>query len=60
MLQVFLAEYCFLHRYAPVDAKGFILDVYASIGFRVIELVALVLEDGSLGENSEAMGKDEE
>ena len=55
MLQVFITEYGFLHRYAPVDTKGSILDVDATIGFRVIELVALVLEDGGLGEHCEAV-----
>ena len=48
MLQVFFAEYRLLHRYAPVNTQGFVLDVDASICLRVIELVALVLEDGSL------------
>ena len=57
MLQVLFAEYCLLHRYAPVNAKGFILDIYAAISLGMIELVALILEDGSLGENGEAMGK---
>ena len=57
MLQVFLAEYRLLHRYAPVNAKGFILDVYSAISFRMIELVALVLEYCSLGENGEAVSK---
>ena len=46
MLQILLTEYGFLHRYAPVNAKGFILDVYAAISLGVIELVSLVLEDG--------------
>ena len=57
MLQVLFAEYCFLHRYAPVNAKGFILDIDAAISFGMIEFVALVLEDGGFGENGEAMGE---
>ena len=57
MLQIFFAEYRFLHRYAPVNAKGFILDVDAAICLGMIEFVALVLEDGSFRENGEAMGK---
>ena len=57
MLQIFLAEYRLFYRYAPVNAKTFILDIDAAICLRMIELVALVLEDGSLGENGEAMGK---
>ena len=55
MLQVFLAEYRLLHRHAPVNAKRFVFDINAAICLRVIELVALVLEDGSLGENGEAL-----
>ena len=55
MLQVFLAEYGFLYWYAPVNAKGFVLDVDAAISFWMIELVALVLEDSGLGENGKAV-----
>ena len=57
MLQIFLTEYRLFHRYAPVNAKTFILDVDAAICFRVIELVALVLEDSGLGENGKAVSK---
>ena len=57
MLQVLFAEYRFLHRYAPVNAKGFILDVDAAICFRMVEFVTLILEDGGFGENGEAMGE---
>ena len=48
MLQIFLAEYRLLHRYSPVNAQGFVLDVDAAIGLWVIEFVALVLEDSGL------------
>ena len=57
MLQIFLAEYGFFNRDMPVDAKTFILDVDAAISFRMIKLIALVLENGGLGENGEAMSK---
>ena len=57
MLQIFLAEYRLFYRYAPVNAKTFILDVDAAISFRVIELVALVLEDGGLWKYGKAMGE---
>ena len=57
MLQVLFAEYRLLHWYAPVNAKTFILDVDAAISLRMIELVALVLEDGGLGEHSETMSE---
>ena len=57
MLQIFLTEYRLFHRYAPVYAKGFVLDVYAAISLGMIELIALVLEDGSFGEHGKAMCK---
>ena len=57
MLQIFLAEYRLFNRYAPVNAKRFVLDIDAAIGLGMIELVALVLEDSGFGENGEAMGK---
>ena len=57
MLQVFLAKNRLLHRYAPINTKRLVLDIDAAVSLRMIELIALVLEDGGLGENSEAMGK---
>ena len=57
MLQILLAEYRLLHRYAPVNAKRLVLDIDTAIGLRMIEFVAFVLEDGGFGENGEAMGK---
>ena len=57
MLQVFLTEYGFLNRYMPIDTKGFVLDVDADVSLRMIELIALVLEYGSFGENGEAVSK---
>ena len=57
MLQVFLAKNRLLHRYAPINAKRLVLDIDAAISLRMIELVAFVLEDGSLGENGETMSE---
>ena len=57
MLQVFLAEYRLLHRNMSIDTKGFILDIDAAICLGMIELVALVLEYGSLGENGKAVSE---
>ena len=57
MLQVFLAKNRLLHRYAPINAKRFVLDIDAAIGLGMVELVAFVLEYGGLGEHGEAMGK---
>ena len=41
----------------PINTEGIIEDADATIGFRMIEVITLVLEDGSLGEDGEAMGK---
>ena len=41
----------------PIDTEGIIKDGDTSIGFRMIEVITLVLEDGSLGEDGETMGK---
>ena len=57
VLQVFLAKNRLFHRYAPVNTQGFVLDVDAAISLRMIELVALVLEDGGFGEHGKAMSK---
>ena len=57
MLQVFLAEYRFFDRYAPVNAKRLVLDIDAAISFRVIDFITLVLEDGGLGDDGETVSK---
>ena len=41
----------------PIDAEGVILDTDATISLRGIEVIALILEDSSLGEYSKAMGE---
>ena len=41
----------------PINTKAIIKDADASIGFWVIEVITLVLENGSLGEDGEAVGK---
>lgn len=41
----------------PVNTEGFIEDADPTIGLWMIELIALILEDGSLGEDGEAMSK---
>ena len=57
MLQVFLTEYGFLNRYMPVNAKRLVFDIDAAIGLGIIELVALVLEDGGFGEHGKAVSE---
>ena len=41
----------------PIDTEGVVEDADASIGFWMIEVITLVLEDGGLGEDGEAVGK---
>lgn len=57
MLRIFLGEIGMFCRNLPINAEGIIEDADATIGFRMIEVITLVLEDGSLGENGETMGK---
>ena len=57
MLRIFFGKIGMLGWDLPINTEGIIEDADASIGFRMIEVVALVLEDGSLGEDGEAMGK---
>ena len=41
----------------PINTEAIIKDRDTSIGFQMIEVITLVLEDGGLGENCETMGK---
>ena len=53
-------RYVFTDVVAPDGLPTTILDITdidAAIGLWVIELIALVLEDGGFGENGKAMGK---
>ena len=42
---------------APVDAKGWVIEAHAALGGGIVEVVALVGEDGFLRENGEAVGE---
>ena len=44
-------------RNLPINTEAIIKDGDTSIGFRMIEVITLVLEDGGLGEDGEAVGK---
>ena len=57
MLGIFLGEQCLLNWYAPINAEGVILDADATIVSRGVIVVALVLEDGSFGEDGKAVGE---
>lgn len=48
MLRIFLREIGMLGWDFPIDTEGVIEDTDASIGLWMIEVVALILEDGSL------------
>ena len=57
MLRIFFGKIGMLGWDLPINTEGIIEDADATIGFRMIEVITLVLEDGSLGEDGEAMGK---
>ena len=57
MLRIFLGEIGMFCRNLPINTKAIIENADATIGFRMIEVITLVLEDGGLGEDGEAVGK---
>ena len=57
MLHVLVTQDGFICGDAPVDAEGAVEDADASVCFGMVELVAFVLEDGCVCEDSEAVGK---
>ena len=57
MFGVLLAENGALGRYAPVNAQALVKDADAPVRFRVIELVALVLEHRRLAQHGETVGE---
>lgn len=52
-----MAEQSVSDRYAPVYVERSVLDVDAGIRFRVIEVVAFILENRSLAEHSKAVSE---
>ena len=57
MLRIFLREISMLCWDFPIDTEGIIEDADTTIGFRMIEVITLILEDSSLGEDGKAVGK---
>ena len=57
MFGVLLAEYGVLRGYSPVDAQALVKDADAPVRFRVIELIALVLEHRRLAQHGETVGE---
>ena len=55
MLRVLLAQDGLLCGNSPVDAEAEVCDGDAAVGFGVVELIALVLEDGCLAQHGETM-----
>ena len=57
MLGIFVGEYTLVGGYAPIDAQCGVREEDTSIGFGVIELVALVTEQRVVLQDDESMGK---
>ena len=57
MLSVFLAQDGFLGWDSPVDSKTLVCYSDTVVGFGMIELIALILEDGCFAQYGEAVSK---
>ena len=57
MSRVLFAKYCLGGGDSPVDVQGVVQDGDSSVRFGVIELVALVLEDGFLRQDGKTVGE---
>ena len=55
--EVLVGQYGIVGRDSPVDSQALIQNAYAPVSFRVVELVAFVLEDSSLGQDGKAVGE---
>ena len=57
MPEVLVGQYGLVGRDSPVDSQTLVQNAYAAVSFRVVELVAFVLEDRSLGQDGKAVGE---
>ena len=57
MAKVFVGEDGLLGRDSPVDAQALVENADASVGLRMVELVALVLEDRRVAKHCESVCK---
>ena len=57
MLRVFFREQCFFGWNLPINTERCIKDADATICLRCIEIIALVLEDSGLAQDSKAMSE---
>ena len=55
--EVLVGQYGLVGWDSPVDSQAFIQNRNAAIRLWVVELIALVLEDGRFGEDGKAMGE---
>ena len=55
--EVLLRQNSLIGRNPPVDSQALVQNAYPSIRFRVVELVAFVLEDRGLAKDGEAVGE---
>ena len=55
MMLVFVRQYHFVVWQMPVDSEVGVVPSYGTFGFRVIEVVALILEDSRLAEYGKAV-----
>ena len=55
--EVLVGQYGLVSRDSPVDSQTLVQNAYAPVSLRVVELVALVLEDRGLGQDGKAVGE---
>lgn len=55
--EVLVRQYGLVGGDSPVDSEALVQNAYAAVGFRVVELVTFVLEDGALAQYCEAVCK---
>ena len=57
MPQILRTQYGHPVRNLPIDSKTFILNIYSGICFRMIKIIAFVLEDSHLAQHDKTMCK---
>jgi len=57
MLRVFFAQDCLFRGDSPVDAEALVCYGDTVVCFRMVELIALILEDGSLAQYGETVSE---
>ena len=57
MLCIFLTEQSLVSSYLPIYTKTIINDTYATLSLRMVELIALILENCRFREDGKAMSE---